>query len=207
MHHRIIGLYDENAAAWAALRSGSGELEAAWLQRLAALLKPGAEILDIGCGSGEPLARDLISAGFAVTGIDSSPSLIAICRERFPDQKWIVGDMRALELGARFDGAIAWHSLFHLSPDDQRGMFARLAAHLREGGVLMFTSGDDEGVRVGEWQGEPLYHASLSQEEYRSLLEAAGFEVLDFRPRDPECGGATVWVAQIKPASGLEGSA
>jgi hypothetical protein len=60
----------------------------------------------------------------------------------------------------------------------------------------MFTSGDEAGVRVGEWVGEPLYHASLAPEEYRALLESEGFTVLDYRPRDPECGYATIWLAR-----------
>lgn len=207
MHDRIVGLYEDNAAAWAKARSGSGGKEAPWLERFASLLPAGGTVLDIGCGSAEPIARDLIRAGFGLTGVDSSARLIAICQERFPDEEWIVADMRRLDLGRRFDGLVAWHSLFHLAPDDQRALFPRLAAHAAPGAILMFTSGDDEGVRIGEWQGEPLYHASLSPAAYRSLLEASRFSVLDFRPRDPETGDATVWIAQMSPASGLDGSA
>ncbi|HYE27958.1 MAG TPA: class I SAM-dependent methyltransferase [Allosphingosinicella sp.] len=196
MNERIIGLYEENAGAWDALRGGEPRLERKWLERFAARLPPGAAVLDTGCGSGQPVARWLIGRGFDVTGIDSSPSLIALCRRRFPAQSWHVGDMRRLELGERFDGLIAWHSLFHLAPDDQRPMFARFAAHARPGAILMFTTGWGEGVRIGEWQGEPLYHASLDAAEYRRLLAASGFELLEHRLRDPECGEATVWIAR-----------
>ena len=55
-------------------------------------------------GMGEPIARYLIGRGFAVTGLDSSPSLVALCRERFPAAEWVVGDMREMALGRRFDG-------------------------------------------------------------------------------------------------------
>jgi hypothetical protein len=91
---------------------------------------------------------------------------------------------------------IAWHSLFHLAADAQRAMFARFAAHAAPGAILMFTSGWDEGVRIGEWQGEPLYHASLGPEEYRRLLDENGFQLLEHKLRDPECGKATVWIAR-----------
>lgn len=207
MHERIIDLYERNAAAWQRLRAGSGPMEKPWLERFAAALPAGGAILDLGCGSGEPVATCLVEKGFAITGVDSSPSLIGICRTRFPDQQWVTADMRELALDRRFNGILAWHSLFHLAPEDQRAMFPRLAAHARPGAVLMFTSGDGEGVLVGEWQGEPLYHASLAPEEYRARLEASGFAVIDCRPRDPECGDATVWLAQMRPASGLDGSA
>jgi SAM-dependent methyltransferase len=202
MHERIVSLYEDNAAAWDRRRSRD-LTEKPWLDRFAALLPTGGTILDIGCGMGEPIARYFIERGFRVTGCDSAPSLIAMCRERFPEGNWIVGDMRKLDLGRRFDGLLAWHSSFHLSPDDQRALFPRLAAHTAPGGHLIFTSGEEAGERIGEWMGEPLYHASLAREEYRALLEREGFAVLDYRPRDAECGHATIWLARRDARSNL----
>ena len=170
---RIIGLYEENARAWDAHR-GRDLHEKTWLDRFTALLPDGAEILDLGCGAGEPIARYLIERGYRVAGVDSSPSLIGLCRERFPEHEWIAMDMRTLDLGRRFDGLIAWHSVFHLNADDQRAMFARFAAHLRPDGALMFTSGHEAGESIGRWHGQPLYHSSLAPGEYESLLDEHG---------------------------------
>ena len=194
---RIVGLYEENAAAWDEMR-GRDLHEAPWLERFAALVPPGGAVLDVGCGMGEPVGRWLIERGYSLTGVDLSPSLIAMAEERFAAQQWLVGDMRLLDLGRRFDGLIAWHSLFHLSPEDQRRMFARFAVHARPGAPLMFTSGPDHGEEIGEWMGEPLYHGSLAPTEYRALLEANGFGEISNRARDPDCGSATVWLA-IRP--------
>jgi hypothetical protein len=44
--------------------------------------------------------------------------------------------------------------------------------------------------------GENLYHASLSTNEYKELLEANNFKVLIHTIEDPECGDATIWIAQ-----------
>ena len=55
--------------------------------------------------------------------------------------------------------------------------------------------------------GEPLYHGSLASEEYLELLSAHRFGVIEHQVQDPECGHATIWLAQMSPASGLEGSA
>lgn len=116
--------------------------------------------------------------------------------------------MRELDLGRRFNAILAWHSFFHLHFDTQRAMFPRFAAHAAPGALLMFTSGPEHGEAFGEWQGEPLYHASLGPEEYRALLGANGFEALSFRAGEPVDEGPYVWMArQISPASGLEGSA
>lgn len=194
--HNIISLYERHAHRWDARRSPTAELELPWLTRFAALLPPGAAVLDIGCGTGRPLAAWLIEQGHAITGVDSSPAMLALCRERMPAQRWLQADMRTLQLGDTFRGLLAWDSFFHLTADDQRQMFAVFRAHARPGTVLMFTSGPAHGEAIGEFEGEPLHHASLSPDEYRSLLAEAGFEVLAYVPEDPACGWHTVWLAR-----------
>ncbi len=61
----------------------------------------------------------------------------------------------------------------------------------------MFTSGPAYGEAVGTYEGEPLYHASLDGAEYRTLLDESGFEVVEHIVEDPDCGGHTVWLAQL----------
>lgn len=190
----IVSLYDRHAAAWDRLR-GKSLFERGWLDRFLALVRPGGTVLDLGCGSGEPIGRYLIETGRPVTGIDSSPAMIALCRARFPNGDWRVADMRALALGRTFDGLLAWDSFFHLGRDEQRRMFARFAAHAAPGAALMFTSGPAEGVAIGDFQGEPLHHASLDPEEYRRLLADNGFTIVAHVAEDQSCGGHTVWLA------------
>ena len=125
---RIVDLYERHAREWDADR-GRSLFEKPWLDRFAALLPPGASILDLGCGSAEPIGRYLIERGFHLTGIDSSPTLIALCRARFPDHAWTVADMRTLALGQTFHGLIAWDSFFHLAHADQRRMFPIFRNH------------------------------------------------------------------------------
>jgi SAM-dependent methyltransferase len=193
---RIVSLYERHAAEWDRRRRPDAMLERAWLDRFAALLPPGAAILDIGCGSGQPIARYLLERGFPVTGVDSSPALIELCKRRFPDREWLVADMRTLSLGRTFQGLIAWDSFFHLSPEDQRRMFPIFRDHAAPGAALLFTSGSEHGEAIGEFQCEPLYHASLSPDEYRELLAAHGFVAADFVSDDPDCGHHSVWLAR-----------
>jgi SAM-dependent methyltransferase len=192
---RIIGLYQAHARIFDRDR-GKNLMERPWLDRFLALMPRGGTILDLGCGSGEPLVRDIVNAGYNVCGVDAAPAMIELCRSRFPDQTWIVADMRGLSLGQRFDGVLAWDSFFHLTRDDQRRMFPVFAAHAGPGTALMFTSGPRDGEAMGTWQDEPLYHASLAPEEYRATLAANGFEVVAHVAEDPTCGGHTIWLAQ-----------
>lgn len=192
---RIVNLYERHARAFDRER-GKTLFERGWLDRFLAAAGAGASVLDIGCGSGEPIARYLIEAGYTVTGVDSSETMIALCRERFPMQSWMVADMRCLNLGRRFNGVLVWDSFFHLTQDEQKAMFPIFAAHIADGGALMFTSGPRAGEAVGSFQGEPLYHASLDPENYRCLFAAYGFDVIDHVAEDATCGGHTIWLAR-----------
>lgn len=194
----IAGIYERRAREFDQGRSRA-LFELGWLERFAALLPQDASVLDLGCGHAEPIAAWLIAQGCCVTGVDTAPSLLALCRQRFPDHDWIEADMRKIALGRSFSGIVAWDSFFHLPYDDQRVMFAVFHRHAAPGAALMFTSGPEHGEAIGDHAGEALYHASLSPEEYRSLLAANDFEVVEFKANDADCAGHTVWLARLTP--------
>jgi SAM-dependent methyltransferase len=196
---KIIELYERHAHDYVADRRKTLDgSESRWLDRFGALLSSGASILDIGCGSSQPIAKYLIDRGFAVDGIDTSQTLIALCRERFPRRSWRVADMRTLALDDTFDGLLAWNSFFHLSHDDQRRMFPIFERHASPGTALMFTSGPSHGEAIGSYHGESLYHASLAPDEYRTLLQSSGFRVVAHVVENPNSGEPTVWLAQAE---------
>ena len=182
-------------ATWFDETRGRSLMEKPYLDRAMGLSK-GKTLLDLGCGTAEPLAAYFITHGYHVTGVDGAPSMIDLCRARFADHSWLVADMRGLDLGAQFDIVIAWHSFFHLTADEQRAMFPVFVHHLKDGGILMFTSGSREGVAWGEMQGHKIHHASLSTQEYTALAHQHSLRVVDHSTDDPNCGGATVWTLQ-----------
>jgi 2-polyprenyl-3-methyl-5-hydroxy-6-metoxy-1,4-benzoquinol methylase len=191
----IPAVYERGAEGWDRRRSRA-LFERDWLERFAACLQEGAAVLDLGCGGGEPIARWLIERGFAVTGVDVAEPMLAICRRRWPGGEWLHGDMRALDLGRRFAGIVAWDSLFHLTAEDQQATFPLVARHLAPGGAFLFTSGPEAGEAVGAVEGLPVYHASLSPAGYAAALEAAGLVARAFRTEDPDCAGHSVWLAR-----------
>ncbi|MDF0546358.1 class I SAM-dependent methyltransferase [Sphingobium sp. H39-3-25] len=191
----VLETYQLHGGAWAKLR-GDRLAECSWLDRFCDLLPTGGAVLDIGCGSGLPIAGVLLRRGFKITGVDGTPAMLELFQRNLPGVEAHLIDMRKLALDRRFSGLLAWDSLFHLSPSDQRGMFARFQAHAEFGAPLMFTSGSSEGEAIGDLEGDPLYHASLDSEEYQSLLDKAGFAVLDHVVEDPSCGFRTVWLAK-----------
>ena len=158
-------------------------------------------MLDLGCGAGEPIARYLIERGCAVTGVDFSSAMLAIARSRFPDGRWIEADMRTLDLDERFAAIVAWDSFFHLTRDEQRELFPRIARHLLPGGAVLLTVGPDDGEALGRVGDGAVYHASLSPAEYAARLDKSGLTVAGFVPEDPACGGHSVLLALARAES------
>ena len=139
---RIIDLYERHSQAWDRDR-WRNLFERPWLDRFLALVPRGGAFLDLGCGSGEPISRYFIEAGYTLTGIDSSPAMIDLCRSRFLHATWIVTDMRSLALAARFDGILAWDSFFHLRQEDQRAMFPVFRRHAAGNDTVFGGLGND----------------------------------------------------------------
>ena len=189
-YQKIVQWFDEHRF--------KGLMERPYLNLIRAHIPPQGTILDLGCGTGEPIAKFFTDQGYIITGVDGSRGMIELCQRRFPQANWLVADMRELHLHQQFDVILAWHSLFHLNHDDQRAMFQTFQSHIKPGGILAFTSGFEHGEEWSDNGGQNLYHASLASEEYQNLLEKHNFNVICHNQEDPACGDATVWVARAR---------
>lgn len=190
----IVSLYRRHAKEWANARNKK-LIEKPWLDAFLDLVPQNGQVFDLGCGAGLPVARYVADQGRKVTGVDAAAEMIEHFRRNVPNAHAIVNDMRSLALGSTFDGVIAWDSFFHLTPDDQRAMFGVFSAHVSASGALLFNSGPKHGEAIGSFEGKALYHSSLDEAEYRSLLDAHGFSVAKFALEDKSCGGRTIWLA------------
>ncbi|WP_329034064.1 class I SAM-dependent methyltransferase [Streptomyces sp. NBC_00178] len=112
----------------------------------AALLKPGARVLDAGCGTGR-IAIRLAELGHHCTGVDLDPSMLAVARRQAPGQEWLLGDLArldALGLEPGFDLALAAGNVIPLlAPGTEPAVIRQLAGLLRPGGLLVTGMGLD----------------------------------------------------------------
>lgn len=192
---RTRDIYDRNVTRFDSERAKT-LIERKWLDRFCALPPAGGRILDVGCGTGDPLARYLIDRGCRVTGVDFSEAMLAVARARYPNARWFWADMRRLALDDIFDGIVGWHSFFHLTPDEQASTLTKLADHLAPGGALMLTVGPEAGEVTGYVGDDVVYHASLLRRDYERALAALGLRIVEFAVSDDDCGGATVLLAR-----------
>lgn len=126
-------------------------------------------VLDIACGTGE-FALALARAGHAVHGIDLSPEMIALAREKaagIRDVTFAICDMRALACEAAFGLVTCTFDSINylLDPDDLRATFEGVARCLVPSGAFVFDSNADAHyasrsplVKEAEWDGERLEH-------------------------------------------------
>ena len=144
-----------------------------WARRLPA----GASVLELGCGSGFPIAQALVDEGLHVHGIDASPSMVAAFRQRFPHAPVACEAAETSEYFNRtFDGIVAVGLIFLLRPEVQRAVIHRAAA-LEPGGRFLFTA----PWQVHTWQDLTTGRTSVSlgADEYRRTLADAGLQVTD----------------------------
>ena len=191
----VFRVYDK-IASWFSKNRNIGLIERNYLDKLIEFLPNEGSVLDLGCGTGKPILEYLLSKNLNVTGVDASCEMLKIAKFNFPQVEFILQDMRVLNLSKRFNAIVAWHSFFHLAGTDQPAMFKLFEEHLCCDGILLFTSGPNNGEAWGLNGGENLFHASLDQEEYEDLLSKHNFKVLEHVVKDPDCGYATIWMAQ-----------
>ncbi|HLA12167.1 MAG TPA: class I SAM-dependent methyltransferase [Pyrinomonadaceae bacterium] len=118
-------------------------------------LPAGATILDVGCGSGW-LSEYFVRLGYKVTGVDLSPELIKIARERIASVpfgldhdksltcNFMVHDIEASPFQATFDAILCYDALHHF--EDENAVLANLADMLRYGGLLFIAEGERPAI-------------------------------------------------------------
>jgi SAM-dependent methyltransferase len=181
--HEYRGLM---AAAWDLLRGDTS----GWQDRpffLDQIRRFGEPALDVGCGTGR-LLLDYLRLGIDIEGVDSSPEMLALCREKAANlglsPTLHLQEMQDLDLPRRFRTICVPSSSFQLvlDPDHARRAMERFAAHLEPGGRLVMPF-----IALGR-PGAPL--------EETWTREAV-------RPEDGALIRRTAW-ARYDPATGLE---
>ena len=149
------------------------------LARFLTHLPAGAALLDVGCGSGMPVARFLADAGCIVTGIDLSSSMLTLARAHVPEATFLEMDMGKLTFSeASFDGVSAFYSVFHVPRASHRSIFEAFYRVLKPGGVLLLSSGSTDWEGVEAFHGHTMYWSHYGPRKTRALVEQAGFAVL-----------------------------
>ena len=157
-----------------------GQLAAgAWV---AGRLAPGSRVLDLGCGTGLPTARQLAEAGLRVVGTDLSAGMVALSRDNVPRAEFHrldIADTAEAALGP-FDGAVAFFSLLMLPRAEIPHALRALHGMLRPDAPLALgmVEADIDDCSI-PFLGSTIRVSGYLREELRTVVTDAGFEIAD----------------------------
>lgn len=147
---------------------------AGWVSELAGLLRPGARVLDLGCGAGIPATRELAARGLQVIGVDFSAVQLLRARRLVPAARLLQADMTALHLApASLDAVVSFYALIHVPLTEQQALFPRLRGWLRPGGYLLAIVGAEPWTGTEPYLGAEMFWDHAGTADYLRWLTAA----------------------------------
>jgi SAM-dependent methyltransferase len=170
--------YDVCAAAYEHARRKESIPQLEWLIQC---LSRGVRVLDIGCGSGVPVAQALAQR-FRVTGVDISGEQIRRARLNVSNGEFIHGDIMAVDFPpAQFDAVVAFFSIFHLPREAHPELLRRMACWLKPNGYLMITASrvSEEAYTEDDFFDVTMYWSNYGLEDYQKMLAEAGFRLIE----------------------------
>jgi cyclopropane fatty-acyl-phospholipid synthase-like methyltransferase len=129
------------SAEFNAARTRLQSKEVQYLGLLLAPLRPSSTVLDLGCGTGHPIASHIASHGHRIVGVDGSAAMLRFARHRLPAHRGVHDRMETVEFTESFDAAVCWDSLFHLPRAEFVPVIRKLHGWLVPGGRVMISSG------------------------------------------------------------------
>lgn len=147
-------------------------------------LSAGDTVLDVGCGSGIPTARQLAEGGLEVVGVDTSPVMLELARKAVPTGIFVEREMHDLAglhpRQERFDGAAAFFSLLMLRRTEIGKTLDSIRDVLAPSGVFAIgmVEGDTDFL-MREFLGVPVPLTAYPRQELGDLLAHHGFTVTE----------------------------
>jgi cyclopropane fatty-acyl-phospholipid synthase-like methyltransferase len=188
MAEQLFSPYNQIAEQWSAARR-EGLFEPKYVDLLIDHLADGAEVLDVGCGSGSPIARYLIDREYDVTGIDASEAMLKIAKQQVPKARFVLCDLMRFESTAEYSGIIAWDSIFHIPRDQHLEIFKKFNHWLLSNGILLISLGGSAWEGTMEMFGHEFFCSGFEPDDSLKLLQEAGFEILLSEVDDPRSRG------------------
>jgi SAM-dependent methyltransferase len=152
------------------------------------LLPSQGRVLDAGSGTGLPIARRLVEAGFEVAGIDFSKTMIATARKNVPAATFQQMDLTAIDLPREsFDGVISCYAIIHIPREFHADVFRSFHTILKPGGAMLVSVASWAWEEFADYLGVDMFWSHFDPAESEALIAEAGFEI-EFG-RDVESGG------------------
>ncbi len=160
-----------------------------FVEKFSSLVKPGARVLDVGCGTGR-LTKFLSKKGYKVEGIDLSKKMLEIAQKNFPKTKFRLMDLRKLEYGnEEFDALFIGFTLYHLPKKEVPTALKEFNRVLKPNGILFIIhqEGSEEKIIIEPLdETRKLFVNLMNEAEFKELFDKTGFEIIGTMRRKPK---------------------
>lgn len=198
-------VFDAVGPAYEDAYAGLAPLDASiqWLlKQLEATSESGSKkkIVDLGCGTGKPVASTLAAAGHDVLGLDISGAMIKAARERVTSPNAVFEQADTREFLSRtppctYDAVTVYLSLIHgVTQSEIRSCIRQIYGVLKPGGLFVWaTVPEDSESKLIDWMGHQYAVSSLAVDAAVEAVKDAGFlvehnELTKFAPKAAEAG-------------------
>ena len=150
--------------------------DVALLDEFTKYLQPNDKVLDVGCGSGIPVAK-ILSHKFDVTGVDFSEEQIKMAKKNIPSGTFICQDMTQLKFpDDAFDGVCSFYAIIHIPREEHHTLLENIYRMLKPDGMALLCLGaDDLPGDIHTFHNEQMYWSHFDATTYETMLKKIGF--------------------------------
>jgi len=142
-------------------------------------------LLDLGCGTGIPVAQFFVNKGWSVTGVDFSQKMLSIAKINVPKIKTVHSDIRTINFkDNQFNAITLVYSFFHIPQNQHKEVLHKIYQCLTTEGKVLITyatkeyTGSEEFDGYKEFMGQQLYYSHTSPNYFYNLLKETGFGIV-----------------------------
>ena len=158
------------------------DVRAAWAHQIEPYVAEGEGVVELGCGTGVPVAQWL-AGRYRYTGVDASPGMLGEARRHVPSASFVHADMETVTFEPGSLGAVvAFYSIIHVPRERHAALFGAIVSWLRPGGVFAASLHSREHADDFEpdWLGAgPMRWTGFDRDTNLALLVDAGLHVIE----------------------------
>ncbi len=163
----VIEFFDKLAPVWDAEEKRNEEAIKIILDKGA--IEKGRHILDVACGTGV-LFPDYLNRGVQVTGVDISPEMVKVCKEKFPQTQVLCADAEEYAFEKQFDAVMIYNAFPHFENPEK--LFGNMSKALKSSGRFTVAHGmsETELAKCHSGKAESVSHCLPAKEKLAEMM-------------------------------------
>lgn len=186
----VMDIIELNKKAWDTIgpRAGPTEIIHEKYRKMFELfcskIPKNAKVLDLGCGTGLPAAKELVRRGFKVTGVDLSDTMVKLATNNVPEAEFIRCSMTEINFVDEFEGIMSNYSMLCLDIENFRKTAGKIADALKKNGWFLLRLNElisedwDEKENYTIIMDQKMYSRPYSENEIREIFGSFGLVIV-----------------------------